>query len=146
MMSGQRHRRDLRLRRRAALALVAIAAAAAVAAAPLWAQSKIGIEANWLDPPVLRATVGERVTFVNRSGRTAHVEFIGDSGRHHVEQVPDQIWAVFHRPGRHAYVVHFPDGSAPDLHGAVEVVTDPREQRDPQGCVGVTVMGVCLER
>ncbi len=116
------------------------------AAPPLWAESLITIMPNWVDPPTLRATLDERVTFVNRSGRMVYVQFIGDSGKHHVFQIPNQIWAEFHRPGRHPYIVQFPDGRGPDIHGVIEVPGDHFRRPDLQACAGVTVMGGCLER
>ena len=124
----------------------AIVAATLAAGRPAWADHKIMIEANWLDPPVVTVPVDERVTFVNRSGRAAHVEFLGDSGRHHVTQVPTEIWVIFHAPGRHPYVVHFPEARGADLRGVVEVMADPRGGAETRSCNGLTVMGACLER
>ncbi len=131
---------------RVALGLIAIAAAAAVAAPPVWAQGQITIMADWVDPPTLRATLDERVFFINRSGRMVHVEFTGDSGRHHVFQVPNQIWAEFHRAGRHPYLVHFPDLPGIELRGTVEVMGDPKRVPGSDACNGLTVLGACLER
>ena len=131
---------------RAVHGFVSAALAAVLWAPPLWAQRKVTIEATWLDPPALTAAMGERVTFINRSGRDAHVEFLGDSGRHHVVQVPAEVWAEFHIAGPHPYVVHFPGSGQPDLRGEVRVTGDPRERPDGRSCNGITVMGACLER
>ena len=120
--------------------------AAALMPSPARADEEIVIELTAVWPAVLKATAERRVTFVNRSGHMVHVQFSGPSGEHHVVQVPDHIWAIFHAPGRHLYVVHFPDAAGIELSGAVEVVADPRGRPDPQSCVGVTVMGACLER
>ena len=109
-------------------------------------EDQIVIERTKLNPPALKTTVGERVTFVNRSGRTVHVDFIGNSGRHETFQVPTEIWAIFHRPGLHPYEVHFADPKAAALRGTVEAVEDPSKPGDPHTCDSFTVMGVCIER
>jgi plastocyanin len=109
-------------------------------------EDQIVIERTKLNPLALKTTVGERVTFVNRSGRTVHVDFIGDSGRHETFQVPTEIWAIFHRPGLHLYEVHFSGPKAVTLRGTVEAVEDPSKPGDPHTCDSFTVMGVCIER
>ena len=109
-------------------------------------EDQIVIERTKLNPPALKTTVGERVTFVNRSGRTVHVDFIGDGGRHRVFQVPSEIWAIFHRPGLHLYEVHFSDPKRATLRGTVEAVEDPSGRMDPHTCDSLTVMGECIER
>jgi len=108
---------------------------------------EVVIEATALRPQVLMTEPEHRVTFVNRSGQMLHVDFIlHDPELHHVIQVSDQIWAIFHRPGRHPYEVHFSDPRLPDLHGAIEVMGDPYGGPDPRVCGGVTVQGACVER
>jgi len=108
---------------------------------------EIVIEANALHPEVLMTEPEHRVLFTNRSDRTVHIQFIMKNGdQHHLVQVPEQIWAIFHQVGRHPFVVHFLDRAVPDLHGAVEVVGDPYGRPDPLVCSGITVMGACLER
>ena len=105
------------------------------------------IEATALRPQVLMTAPDRRVTFINRSGRTVHVDFITrNPDRHHAFQVSDQIWAEFHSLGRHPYEVHFSEPGMADLHGAVEIVGDPYGGPDPRICNQVTVMGVCIER
>lgn len=107
--------------------------------------AEVVIQASALAPPVLAAGIGERVTFVNQSGRPVHVEFGVDPDRHHVFQVSDQIWAVFHRPGTHQYAVHITDGGIRELRGAVEIAGGTGDPSLPQ-CPGfATVMGTCLE-
>ena len=114
------------------------------------ADDEVVIEKNGLKPPLLNTTTAHRVTFINRSGRTAHVEFTGDPGEHKVFQVPGQIWTVFHRPGRHPYVVHLGTGrDVVTLRGAVEVTQDPRGTADLPTCDSVTlegrtIMGECF--
>ena len=110
------------------------------------AADEIVIEGTKLDPPLLKTKVGERVTFINRSGRTIHVEFLGDAGRHRVFQVPNEIWAIFHRPGLHPYEVHFSAPKGATLRGTVEAVEDPSGRADPHTCDSFTVMGECIER
>lgn len=94
-----------------------------------------------------RLTVGldAMVTFVNRTGRSVHVDFVGDSGQHHVFQVPGHIQAIFHRPGIHPYVVHFFDGAVPELYGVVEVLPATGHTPSPPVCGRVTVQEICLE-
>jgi hypothetical protein len=124
-----------------ALALVILPTAGAGAST-----HEVVIEATRLEPPVLRTTTAQRVTFANRSGRAVHIDFLGDEGQHHVVQVPGSIWAIFHRPGRHPYVVHFPTGGAQHLQGVVEVEDGPKQAGEAPTCTGVSVMGMCLER
>ena len=72
----------------------------------------IVIEATRVVPDFLETMTGTRVDFVNRAQRSVHVEFGVDPRQHQVVQVPatGPIWAVFHRPGTHPYVVHVYDG------------------------------------
>ena len=105
------------------------------------------IEATALSPAVLLTAPERRVVFVNRSGRSVHLQFLmHNRGQHDLVQVPESIWAVFHRAGRHEYVVHFGGRAMSDLRGAVEVVGDPYGGPDPLVCSGITVQGACLER
>lgn len=110
------------------------------------ADETIVVEATRLVPPVLRTMTGQRVTFVNRSQRHVHVEFARDGGEHHLVQVPvgGPIWAIFHRPGRHAYEVHVFGRETVTLAGSVEVVEDPHYKYESPECVA-TIMGVCIE-
>jgi hypothetical protein len=124
--------------------VLALVITATVSVAPARAGVVI-IHASALGPPALSAIVGERVTFVNESGRPVHVEFGVDPDRHHVFQVADRIWAVFHRPGPHGYAVHVTDGGdIRELRGVVEIVEGAGDPSLPQ-CPGfATVMGTCL--
>jgi hypothetical protein len=108
---------------------------------------EIVIEASALHPEVLMTGPEHRVLFTNRSGRAVHIQFSMKNGeQHHLVQVPEQIWAIFHQFGRHPFVVHFGDPAVANLHGAVEVVGDPYGRPDPLVCSGITVMGACFER
>jgi len=110
---------------------------------------EILIEANALHPEELMTEPEHRVLFTNRSGHSVHIQFTmknPNGEQHHIVQVPEQIWAIFHKMGRHPFVVHFLDRTMPDLYGAVEVVGDPYGRPDPLVCNGITVMGACLER
>ena len=115
-------------------------------AAPAGADETIVVEATRLVPPVLTMTSGQRVTFVNRTQRRAHVEFVRDGGEHHLVQIPagGPIWAIFFRPGTHAYVVHVYGDRTETLAGSVEVVGDEHHKYESPDCVA-TVMGVCIE-
>jgi hypothetical protein len=110
---------------------------------------EILIETNALRPEVLMTVPERRVVFTNRTGHPAHIQFTmknPNGEQHHLVQVPEQIWAIFHKVGRHPFVVHFTDRAMPDLYGAVEIVVDPYGRPDPLVCNGITVMGACLER
>ena len=132
------------------LLLIALGALALLAPSVVQGDDEVVIEKNGLKPPLLNTTTAHRVTFINRSGRMAHVEFTGDPGEHKVFQVPGQIWAVFHRPGRHPYVVHLGTGrDVVTLRGAVEVTQDPSGTADLPTCdsvtlEGQTIMGECF--
>jgi len=105
------------------------------------------IEADAVRPMVLVTEAERRVVFVNHSARPVHVQFLmGDGRQHHLIQVPDRIWAVFHQTGRHPFVVHVQGPEITNLYGAVEVVGDPFGRPDPRVCSGITVMGACIER
>jgi hypothetical protein len=114
---------------------------------PLAAEGgEIVIETGALRPSILKVQSEEAVEFVNRSGRQAHVDFLGAADEHHIVPVPGRILAIFHRPGRHPYVVHLEGRRRSELRGAVDV-EEPRDPRDELPvCGGVTVEGVCLER
>ena len=125
---------------------VLVAVLAVLAPALARADETVIIEATRLVPPVLQTTTGQRVTFVNRSQRAAHVEFVRDGGEHHLVQVPVEgpIWAIFHRPGTHPYVVHVLGRDATTLRGLVDVAEDEHHKWEAPSCVA-TVMGVCIE-
>jgi plastocyanin len=125
-------------------AAVAILAAATVVHAPA-AAAEIEISAAALRPQTAVAAVGERVTFVDRSGRRAHLEFHELPRGHRAFQVPGEIWAVFHVPGRHGYTVHL-SGPTMELHGVVDVREATGPAREPRECRGVSVQGECLDR
>ncbi len=152
MPAGRVGDRGLQVPSRAPLAQVVVMAALVLA--PLshsWGEGFIAeeiiIDTEGLQPQVLLIGADRRVTFVNRSGKMVHVDFIiRETELHHTVQVTDRIWAVFHRSGRHPYVVHFQDPTAPDLRGVIEVVSDPYGGPDARICSGVTVMGACIER
>ena len=131
---------------RAALAVVLIGGAVWVP--PAWpADREIVIQANAIEPHVFQAVMGQRVNFVKRVELPVHVEFGVDPSQHHVVQIPGNgtMWAEFHRPGTHPYVVHiYATKTTTTLHGIVEVVEDPAHPRAPGTC-SVVVMGDCIE-
>ncbi len=129
------------------VATTGILAAVRPAASQEIIAGEIVIEPGGLRPSVLMTEPERRVTFVNRSGKVVHVDFIfRDPELHHTVQVSDKIWAVFHRPGRHPYEVHFQDRALADLHGVIEIVGDPYGGPDARICSGITVQGACIER
>jgi hypothetical protein len=106
----------------------------------------IVIEATRLVPPFLETMTGNRVDFVNRAQRSVHVEFGVDPRQHEVVQVPatGPIWAVFHRPGTHPYVVHVYDSrTTRTLSGVVAVVEDETHKWDSRTC-GLIIMEICI--
>jgi len=106
---------------------------------------EIVIKADGLEPRVLQVSTVDRVVFVNRSGRLVHLDFLGRRDQHHVYQVPGSIWAVFHQPGPHLYVVHFESGEGRrELRGVVEVGHTGRDPDLPE-CGRLTVEGICVE-
>lgn len=106
----------------------------------------VEIKAGGLVPRVAQATTAQRVLFVNRTGRIVHVQFQGkDGAQHHVYQVRGDIWAVFHAPGPHLYVVHFESGPHRALRGLVEVGHVPGAEVEWPTCGSVTVRGDCLD-
>jgi plastocyanin len=110
------------------------------------AEGEVIIRATRLEPHLLRAVAGQRVNFVKRVDRPVHVEFGVDPSAHQVFQMPatGPIWAVFHRPGTHPYVVHIYDGKTIALHGLIEVVENP-EHPWGAGTCGAVVLEVCIE-
>jgi hypothetical protein len=106
----------------------------------------IVIESTRLVPPFLETMTGNRVDFVNRAQRSVHVEFGADARQHEVVQVPatGPIWAVFHRPGTHPYVVHVYDGrTTRTLSGVVAVGEDETHKWDSRTC-GLIIMEICI--
>ncbi len=144
--------RRLSLPVRVARALVRAACVTPLAAGVIWvlpvwsADVEVVIRATALEPHVLSAVAGQRVSFVKRVDRPVHVEFGVDPSAHQVFQMPaaGPIWAVFHRPGTHPYVVHIYDGKTIALHGLIEVVEDPEHPWGPATC-GAVVLEVCIE-
>ncbi len=128
-------------------ALLGVVCVVAPAAARTAAGPQVVIDRDRLLPRALETLTGERVDFVNRTGRPVHVQFSADGHDHDVIQVPvtGLLWAVFHRPGTHPYVVHVYDGETRALGGVVVVTTDETHQWQAGTC-GVVVEGDCIER
>lgn len=116
-------------------------------AAPAGAGLQVVIETDRLEPKTLEAVTGERVTFVNRTGRPVHLQFSGELHGHDVVQVPatGPVWAVFHRPGSHPYIVHIYGREARALEGVVSVTSDATHLWQLGTC-DVVVEGNCLAR
>jgi plastocyanin len=129
------------------IAFVAVAPLAAAVRAEDVVVQQIVIERTKIEPEIIRTTTGQRVDFLNRSGRFVHVQFTGDVRQHELVQIPatGPIWVVFHRPGTHPYVVHFYTAELRTLRGVAEVTEDPSHPWQADSCV-ITVMGACLER
>jgi hypothetical protein len=133
----------------AGVVIVCVLGLSLFAAAPMAraADNEIVIRADGVQPPVFRASTGQRVEFVKRVDAPAHVEFGDDPSQHHVYQLPatGPVWAIFHRPGTHPYVVHiYRDKGTTVLHGLVEVLEDPQRPWEVGTC-GAIVMENCVE-
>jgi hypothetical protein len=111
------------------------------------APAEVVINATAVEPHVFHAVTGQRVDFVKRVDAPAHVEFGEQPSQHHVYQLSatGSIWAVFHRPGTHPYVVHIYSGKTTTaLHGIIEVSEDPQRPWE-RGTCGAVVMEDCVE-
>jgi hypothetical protein len=110
------------------------------------ARPQVVIESDAVEPRMLDTLTGERVEFLNRTDVAVHLQLTGDGRQHDVVQVPitGPIWAVFHRPGTHPYIVHVYGPRMRTLAGAVSVTTD-ETHRWESGTCGVVVEGNCLE-
>ena len=113
---------------------------------PAGPATQIVIESDHLEPRMLETLTGERVDFVNRTGRPVHLQFSGDIRQHEVIQIPvtGPASAVFHRPGTHPYVVHIYERQTRALEGVVSVTTDAAHQWQSGTC-DVVVEGNFLE-
>lgn len=107
--------------------------------------AEVVITAHGVAPPSVGVRPDERIVFVNRSGRDLHIDLVGDAKQHHVFRVSGEIWAIFHQPGRHAYIVDFDDAGGGRLRGVVDVTEDSVSGSLPPTCSTVTVMDICLE-
>lgn len=128
-------------------AFVTLLAVGVIWILPAWsADVEVVIRATRIEPHVLSVVAGRRVSFVKRVDRPVHVEFGVDPTGHQVFQMPETgpIWAIFHRPGTHPYVVHVYDGKTTALHGVVEVVEDP-DHPWALGRCGAVVEEACIE-
>lgn len=105
----------------------------------------IVVEANGLRPPVAHVQIDTAVRFVNRTQIDIHLEFFGDRGEQHVVNVPGQISATFHRPGRHPFVVHVGSTGRELARGVIDVA-DASPRNGLPVCGWVTVESICLER
>lgn len=139
--------------------IVSLVGALALAIAIFWSQAgqaqdvdEIVIDNNRVHPDVFRTSIERKTLFRNRSDRQIDVTFEGYAGQHHVSEDMGQLWVVFHRPGKHRYVVRFTDSEVEHLHGVVDVEpASVREiqdgpgaaRREPPVCNGVTVMQLC---
>jgi hypothetical protein len=124
-------------------------AVATCAVAPIAAHAQgvpqVVIENDRLEPHWLETLTGARVNFINRTGHPVHLQFSGDIRQHEVVQLPatGPIWAIFHRPGTHPYVVHVYNGQTQALHGVVSVTTDETHKWQSGTC-DVVVEGNCI--
>jgi len=102
------------------------------------------IERQAVKPALLRIAIDRTILFVNRSGQPIGVTFLGYRGMHHVSESSGQLTVVFHRAGRHSYIVTFGDSDESHLHGLVEVDASPSHGREPPVCTGLVIREVCI--
>ncbi|MBI4269830.1 MAG: hypothetical protein HY615_05805 [Candidatus Rokubacteria bacterium] len=130
----------------AAVAVIVAAVAAGVRSSRVEETDRgvgdITITTEGLRPRTLSATVDRAVTFLNRAGARVHIEFANDDG-HRLFEIGERVSAVFHRPGRHPYVVHV--GADTTLRGVVDVEDDPQAAAGQAICRGVTIKETCVE-
>ena len=131
-----------RLIRLGAVALMTLCSAIPLNAEPV---AEIVIHPGAVAPEVLRTVLGATVMFRNRSQRPVEVEFVGYRGWHHVSETPEGIAVIFHRAGRHPFVVRFSGTDRAHLHGVVEVGAASSPTRELPVCTSITVREVCLE-
>jgi hypothetical protein len=110
------------------------------------AGSEVVITEGGLEPRFVSAVTWSRVDFRNATGRPVHLEFPPDPRQHEVFQAPGggPLWAVFHRPGTHPYIVHVYGRTTTALQGVVVVTEDASHRWDSPTC-GVLVLGECIE-
>ena len=106
---------------------------------------EIVVEPDAVRAIAVHARLDAPVRFVNRTNHEIHVEFIGDRGEHHVVNVPGRISAVFHRPGRHPFVVHAANTGVELARGVVDVPDDPARNGFVV-CGWMTVNDICFEQ
>jgi hypothetical protein len=128
--------------------LVVLAVAISIVApavAHLEGAKQVIIEKDRLEPRTLETLTGQRVNFVNRAGYPVHLQFSGDIRQHQVIQIPatGPVWAIFHIPGTHPYVVHIYGRETRALDGVISVTTDETHQWQSRTC-DVVVEGNCI--
>ena len=128
------------------LVALAVAVSAVVPiAARVEGAAQVIIESDRLEPRTLETLTGQRVSFVNRTGHPVHLQFIGDLRQHEVIQIPatGPVWAIFHIPGTHPYVVHIYERQTRALDGVISVTADETHQWQSRTC-DVVVEGNCI--
>jgi hypothetical protein len=105
------------------------------------AAADVTITRDVVEPGVLTVSVERPVTFANRARAAVHLQFVGDEG-HHLFEISGRLSAVFHRPGRHAYVVHVGDRALP---GAVDVQDDATTAARLPVCGRVSIKETCID-
>lgn len=128
--------------------LVALAVAistVAPAVAHLEGAKQVIVENDRLEPRTLETLTGQRVNFVNRTGYPVHLQLSGDIRQHQVIQIPatGPVWAIFHIPGTHPYVVHIYGRETRALDGVISVTADETHQWQSRTC-DVVVEGNCI--
>jgi len=99
-------------------------------------------------PRQITTSAGHPVVFVNRSGRSLHLEFISAPEKHRVLHVNGAVSAIALRPGRHPFVVRFAENPRRHLHGVVDAQNSatPDDTDDLDICNGSPPARTCIER
>jgi hypothetical protein len=108
--------------------------------------AEVAIDAGKLQPPVLTIPLGQRVVFVNRTQRPAHVEFPGASDKHTTLRANGRTWAMISRPGPHPYVVSLGSPNARHLHGVIQAVEIEDASSGSPTCDATPAPTICIER
>ncbi len=127
------------------LALALTVSVVAPVAAHAEGTAQVITQSDRIEPRTLETVTGQRVNFVNRTGYPVHLQFIGDVRQHEVIQIPaiGPVWAIFHIPGTHPYVVHIYGRETRALDGVISVTTDETHQWQSRTC-DVVVEGNCI--
>jgi hypothetical protein len=126
-------------------ALVVAVSTVAPVVAHLEGTTQVVIENDRLEPRTLETLTGQRINFVNRTGYPVHLQLSRDIRQHEVIQIPatGPVWAIFHTPGTHPYVIHIYGRKTRALDGVISVTADETHQWQSRTC-DVVVEGNCI--
>lgn len=100
-------------------------------------------------PQQVTTSAGQPVVFVNRSGMSLHLEFIGAPEEYRILPVNGSVSGIALRQGRHPFVVRFAENPRRHLHGVVDArnsATPDDADDDMDICDGSPRARICIER